>query len=189
MPRDDLVPLERALHHVSNFELAIDGGANIGAWAHHMAQHFKTVLAFEPVADTYAILAAAVADCHNVTTYQAALGSCDGRARVCEDEKRMGKHRARFVIESAKGTVALVSIDSLDLQSLGFLKLDIEGAEYFALRGARATLRRCAPVVMIEQDVFPVKRYHIGNEAAAGLLVSLGYRLVDHVGRDFIYKR
>jgi hypothetical protein len=43
-----------------------------------------------------------------------------------------------------------VSIDSLALERLDFVKIDVEGMEIDVLRGARATLERCKPIVMAE---------------------------------------
>lgn len=43
--------------------------------------------------------------------------------------------------------VITVALDSLDLPDPGFVKLDVEGYEVFALRGMRETLKRCKPIV------------------------------------------
>jgi hypothetical protein len=40
----------RSLAHVQQFDVALDIGANVGLWSRSLCEHFKTVIAFEPVA-------------------------------------------------------------------------------------------------------------------------------------------
>lgn len=47
-------------------------------------------------------------------------------------------------------TVGVVSLDSLDIEDIGFIKIDIEGAEYRALEGADRSLRKYRPVLLME---------------------------------------
>lgn len=44
----------------------------------------------------------------------------------------------------------LLSIDSLKLSRVDFIKIDVEGMEAEVLRGAKATLQRCKPMMLIE---------------------------------------
>jgi len=49
--------------------------------------------------------------------------------------------------------VPALSIDSLGLDAVGFLKIDVEGGEPAILDGARETIRRCRPNIMVEHEV------------------------------------
>ena len=49
--------------------------------------------------------------------------------------------------------VPAVTLDSLRLNALGFLKIDVEGHEPAVLDGGAETLRRCRPTIMIEHEV------------------------------------
>jgi hypothetical protein len=49
-------------------------------------------------------------------------------------------------------TVEVVRLDDLGLTDVTAMKLDAEGAEYAVLRGARATLARCRPVLTMELE-------------------------------------
>ena len=40
---DEVIP------HISNRDVALDVGAHVGIWSMRLAQHFKRVIAFEPV--------------------------------------------------------------------------------------------------------------------------------------------
>ena len=64
-------------------------------------------------------------------------------------------------------------LDSLELTDVTALKIDVEGAEEEALRGALGTLRRCRPVLSIEIE----ERHRAGSTLAVpALLRPLGYR-------------
>ena len=45
----------------------------------------------------------------------------------------------------------MITIDSLNLKRLDFMKIDVEGMEVEALKGAKETLARCLPQLVIEK--------------------------------------
>jgi hypothetical protein len=68
-------------------------------------------------------------------------------------------------------TVARVTLDELELSDVRFVKLDVEGHELPALRGAEQTVRRDRPLLMIELEerIQPV-------QPVLDLLAGWGYR-------------
>lgn len=180
--------LAKALQFVTDFTVAIDGGAHVGTWSALLAARFEAVHAFEPSADTFEALEAnrQAFGWTTVRTYHAALGADAGRVSMGLDPKHaaLGNTGARFVQPGSD--VAMVTIDGLELPTLGFLKLDVEGGEVFALQGAKATLRRCQPVVLFENK-FLWKRYSLPREAPQQFLTRLGYRQVAVVSKDEIW--
>ena len=91
---------------------------------------------------------------------------------------------ARYV--QADGPIPMMAIDSLDLKTLGFLKLDIEGSELPALLGARQTIARCRPVVLFEDKGFG-SRYGVKRGAIETFLTALGYRKLAQLSADQIW--
>ncbi|WP_277986426.1 FkbM family methyltransferase [Rhodocyclus gracilis] len=67
-------------------------------------------------------------------------------------------------------TVPLVSIDSLGLKRLDFIKIDVEGMEEEVLDGAKKSIEKYRPIVMIE--VIKSDRTNIEN-----YFVSRGYKV------------
>jgi FkbM family methyltransferase len=63
------------------------------------------------------------------------------------------------------------------LSRLSFIKIDIEGAEYFALQGMRKTLEKFKPVVLVEIQPFFLKGFGISEEQMQGLIRDLGYEM------------
>jgi hypothetical protein len=80
-------------------------------------------------------------------------------------------HRRVFGFDPAKLRLSEVQceISMLDLYRLSpvFIKIDVQGAEYNVLAGAQDTLRRCEPVLIIED--------YRGNPNTVELMEGLGY--------------
>ena len=78
------------------------------------------------------------------------------------------------------GDIPTILIDDLDLAVLDFIKLDVEGYELRALRGAEATLKRCRPVVMFEdKEKYGEQNIRLAHE----YIQSLGAHLIARLGR------
>lgn len=167
--------LERALAFVADWSLAVDGGAHRGIWTQAMADRFERVVAIEPVPAN----ADRIPSC-GATIVRAALGEAAGRGTM-----RPGRNNTGQWHVGPGDEIDVITLDSLDLPSCGFLKLDVEGSELAALRGAERTIRRCCPVILVEQNACAA-RYGLPETAAQSYLEGLGYRLRDRVGEDFI---
>ena len=151
--------------------VAIDGGANLGVhtleWARHMFG-WGRVLAFEAQEYVFYALAGNIAlnNCWNASARWSALGEKEGHLDVPEPDYLVPGSFGSLELKPRKATefigqevsyaaedcvrTPMVSIDSLGLERLDFLKADVEGMELDVLRGARATLERCKPIVMAE---------------------------------------
>lgn len=179
--------LAAALRHVTDWSVAIDGGAHVGLWSRTMAAHFGRVLAFEPAPDTFECLAFNVAALDHVKVYQAALSDAPGRVSLTwsPDAEARANTGARFV--QAGGDIDAVTIDGLALASLGFLKLDVEGSEPMALAGAAETIARCKPVILFENKWHWCRHHGLPKHAVRDLLIGYGYRLLEQVGCDQVW--
>ncbi len=154
--------------------LCLDIGANFGVMAQALEATGFTVIAFEPQPDVYAVLKKNVRGvCHNV-----GLGSEAGIAKM---PKILTGSRANYGgmgigFKSELGTidVKVATLDSLDLDNVGFMKIDVEGFEEKVLIGGRKTILRDKPIMYIEDD----------REALSASLrkyiVGLGYSIEEH---------
>jgi FkbM family methyltransferase len=174
--------LHAALKHVTLWRTAIDAGAHVGTWSRALAKRFVKVIAFEPAEDTFAAL---TINCPEVDCRNQAVGASSGLVRMAIDP-RYGPHHtgARYIREGGK--IDRIAIDSLDLVELDFLKLDLEGGETDALKGARQTLERCRPVVVFEDKRFG-RRFGYDREMPLNVLKAIGAQEFDRVGRNRIW--
>lgn len=177
-----------ALAFCKKFDVVVDGGAHIGTWSKVLAKHFKHVIAFEPSPDTFECLMHNLVDVPNVTMLNNALGKRAGKVTMtlegfqkAIDLKNTG---ARFTKEG--GEIERITLDSLNLSCLDFLKLDIEGGEVDALLGARVTLLRHKPVVLFE-DKGLWKRYGYIRDEPQRILTKLGARKITRLSMDEVW--
>ncbi len=134
---------------------AIDGGANKGVYSWWLSKLCKQVLAFEPNPTMHAYLSKAVPG--NVITHQKALAREPGKRTFTLPTTSGKVHHTRgslYDVEAGSQSmtfeVETINIDSLTVADLGFIKLDLEGAELECLQGAEQTLGTHRPVVMTE---------------------------------------
>jgi FkbM family methyltransferase len=129
----------------------LDVGANVGAYSILLGQWVGRegrVFAFEPAADAFEGLIRHIALNRQrdvVRAVQAAVADRDGDGRFAlaktAGESRLADHAG----EGPTISVPLVTIDTFcrrEAAEPAFIKIDVEGAELSALRGARETIRR-----------------------------------------------
>jgi hypothetical protein len=68
-----------------------------------------------------------------------------------------------------------------------FIKIDCEGYEHHVIEGARETILRCKPCIIVEQKPHKLgPNFGIKGTPAVDLLKSWGYKVVREIGGDFI---
>jgi len=140
------------------FRTIIDGGANIGQFARAGAEFFPKaeIISFEPLLDAVAQFRKNLADCSRVRIIPAALGAADGTLTFYPNAwsqsssalpvtETMQKEHP-FTQQLAPIEVPVVRLDaSLSKETLAppvLLKLDLQGYEIEALKGATGILPR-----------------------------------------------
>jgi len=184
--------LESRRRNYGDGVIAIDCGANVGVhtieWARRM-HGWGDVLAFEAQERIFYALAGNLTmnNCFNARAIWAAVGAANGTLRVPVPDyfvpSSFGSLELRqsatteFIgqeidySDAATQTVQMMAIDSFGLPRLDLVKIDIEGMEMEALHGARASIARFQPLLLIEK----IK----SNEAAiVAFVTELGYRVL-----------
>lgn len=164
-----LALLDRRRQSFGSGVVAIDCGANIGVhtieWARLM-YGWGEVISFEAQEKIYYALAGNVAinNCLNVTAKFAAVGSHCATIEIPEPNYLIPSSYGSFELKESSNnefigqaidyqktkTVPLISIDSLDLKRLDFIKIDVEGMEEDVLEGAKVSIMNHHPMMMIE---------------------------------------
>lgn len=134
--------------------LCLDIGANIGNHALFFAPHFAQVLAFEPNPRTCTLLRLNAALAPNVRVFDIGLSDAAGTATLSVPADNIGMATLQPGAPGAAVACTLQRLDDLPElagQRVALVKIDVEGHEPAALRGALRTLRRDRPVVVFEQ--------------------------------------
>lgn len=164
----------------------LDIGAHIGTYTISLAKHCSHVYSFEPQKMTYYALCGGIAlsNIQNVTCHNYGLGSDD----------QVGVQTLRIVSVDGGGsslhtgskpvlreeTVIIKTLDDLDLDNIGFIKMDVEDNERFVIMGGLKTLERSNyPKILFESNS--------ENEELTNLLTSIGYKICNINGYRNMY--
>ncbi len=156
----------------------LDIGAHTGSYALTLASYAEHVYAFEPQKMTYYALCGGVAltGADNITCMNVGLGSID----------QVGKQTLHIVSNDGGGStiqdttsnilrqeeIEIVTLDSLQLSNICFIKMDVEENELSVLKGARSTLVRSAlPKIIFECND------EVDNEDLFAFIESLSYKI------------
>lgn len=176
-------------------DAVIDGGAHVGWFtliSALMVGPRGQVLAFEPFPGNRSALEENLVlnGLGNCVVEACALGEEDGSASLYVNLDNEGGHalwevgRHNFNLRSReqqqKLEVAVRSLDSLlaadPLQNLALVKLDVEGAETAALRGARRTLEAHRwPSLVVELNAFALQQMGSSPGELRDLVADWGY--------------
>lgn len=177
-------------------DICIDAGANLGFHAIQFGKLSKKVHAFEPQSLIYNQLCANILfnDLDNtIIPYRLALGEKQEKQQMwdIENESWVGDgcynwggrgiehEQSAFISDEIReyDQVEVVSLDSIKIDP-DLIKIDIQGYEYYAFLGAKETLNKNKPVILLENGStemdkkaldflknmgYETYRYYIGN--------------------------
>jgi FkbM family methyltransferase len=136
----------------------IDGGANAGFFTIPVANRIRgrgqRIISFEPQLTLFRALSGSLAlnDIDFCNLHHAGLGAALGTAQVPDIDYGTPQDFGTVQISAtgAGTTVEIVTIDSLELERVDFIKLDVEGYECAALAGGIKTIRKHRPYIWVE---------------------------------------
>ncbi len=162
--------------HFGDGVVAVDCGANIGVhsveWAKGMTG-WGRVVAIEAQERIFYALAGNITinNCFNARAIHAAVGAQEGSLRISVPNYREPASFGSLELRHSGGnefigqdidyseqhlaTVRMMTIDLLNLPRLDLIKIDIEGMEIEALQGAKGTLLRFLPIIVVERMKVP----------------------------------
>lgn len=168
---------------------AIDVGAHVGLWSRRMAAHFDRVIAFEPHPLLVECYRKNLHDRDNVLLFGA----------IVTDKERKGDRASVTYVPGNSGnthveinqpgndtrSVRTTALDEMQFDDVDLVKIDVEGWEVPVVLGARETLLKHKPFVVIEQKPDNAERYGLARFDALYLLQSLGMVVLWEKSGDF----
>lgn len=174
-PRAD-AELASASRWVPRGGTAVDIGAWYGPWTARLLSLAERVVTFEPNPVLAALLREGLPRAQII---EAAASDAEGTSTLWLPAGGRGSEgRASLVHQDGEPVrVRTVMVDSLRLTSVRFIKIDVEGHEAAALRGAAETIKRDSPALLVELET-----RHQEIDAVTGLLAGWGYQgsVLDH---------
>ena len=154
----------------------IDIGANIGIYAYAFRKHCSVIHAFEPQPGCVNVLMALGSD--RIRVHPVALSDVAGMLDLHIPVQRGCRLDGLASFRPLQGEVVVerVKVDVLDsyrFVGVALLKIDVEGHEMKVLKGARETIRREHPLILIE-----IEQRHLEAPMAElfEAIVKEGYR-------------
>jgi len=178
---------------VTGRRVAIQAGGNCGVFPVYLAKRFAQVITFEPDPINYECmyenLDRFIGPDEHVTAINAGLADELGDCRMFEPEDEPNNCGALQVVKG--GEIPLMTIDSLKLEGVDLIYLDIEGYEDLALLGAVETIARDKPTIVCENkglnDRFPETPPNPSEEFRDWLCAEFGYVFAGRLMRDDIF--
>lgn len=181
-------PLETGVveANVKQGSVVVDAGANIGYYTLLLARltgPSGKVIAIEPDPDNFALLKRNVEanGYRNVVLHQKAVGERQGYVKLYRSMRNSAQHSLAPSEQDAPFVeVELARIDDLVAGPVDFMKIDVEGAELGAMRGARELLAKSPDLkIMTEFNPRALNDFGVRTEEYLALLESYGFRFSD----------
>ena len=185
---------------VNKDSVVIECGCHIGTHTLLLASLSRKLYGFEPMPKTYEVLCKNIAinKIDNAILYKKGVANKEGKTKYSWipnnnpggsglDNNPMGVP-CGIACTNEHIEVELTTIDSLQLDKLDFMKIDVEGYEPLVIEGGMHTIQRCKPTIVMEiwKDHHCAVDVNYPKELFKNLL-DIGYT-VEHIsGPDFLF--
>ena len=142
-------------------------------------------LGFEPIPVKYHQLVGKYNACENIKIYNVALSNEEGFTDFnyvksnpsYSGIKKRDYDRPNEQEEQIKVKTAILDQYVPDTMTIDLIKIDVEGAEYLVLEGARKTITRSKPVIIFEHGLGASDKYGYSPSDLMDLLHSFGMQI------------
>ena len=177
---------------IQNARTVIDIGGNIGQMALLFARHAERVVTFEPIPSLADRLQQQIALNNlegKVILKREALSDHTGELRIELPSPENQGTGSSILSDHSEGHTIVVKAESLDriltemnIADVDFLKMDIEGAELFALRGMTNLLTQTNnPILILEMNAKMMTAAGYGSKELLEFLLPFQYQCYEFV--------
>ena len=167
--------------YINKNSVALDIGACIGNFTRFLAKHSKTVFAFEPSPFNYAKLIENTKDLKNVAAFEIAIRHKESFHKtlyLCPNDIGMNRlYPSKWCIDGLRVTnVVTRRIDDLGIKNINFVKIDVEGYEYYVIKGMKNLIKRDHPIILME--FHPPSMEEAGSDPSKlyHFMMDIGYK-------------
>jgi FkbM family methyltransferase len=173
----------------------LDIGANFGQMAvlfSKMVGYDGSVHSFEADPFIHSVLEKNVREnnCSNVTAHCMAVWDKDGE-EIYYPEPDLEKFDCygQYGIDPTANTgqrLIGTTIDSLNLQKVDLMKIDVQGSDLRAMKGAVDTINRCKPIVIFEFEPMLTEKFGVTEHDYVQFMYSINYRQTHNIDFNII---
>ncbi len=151
--------------------VVVQAGGCCGVYPTLLAREFEKVITFEIDDTNFECL---MSNCpeDNIFAYHHGLADYNGQSQVFLGPARNCGNN--YLLHKGEG-VRIITLDSLKLEVCDAIILDCEGGEDRVIEGARETIKRCMPALIVIETI---------TDEMVKLLAGLGYVLAPRAGID-----
>jgi FkbM family methyltransferase len=166
--------------------VVVDAGANIGIYSQFLSRCVGArgaVHAFEPSPENFKRLHAATCRLSNVYASQAAVGEHSGESHLYISDELNVDHRTYTTEGNVRRTIPIemVALDDYfkGVERVDLVKIDIQGYELYALRGAKRILRENLEIkLLLELWPYGLEQAGAGWQELVEILRGFGMDLM-----------
>lgn len=180
----ELTLLEKWSRYIQYKNIVFDVGAHIGNHSIYFSNILKCkeIYSFEPNKLTFDILAKNIADNNikNIKLFN--YGISDGCHFATIKPLSTGREVASLELSRFETDIKLISIDDFVTKKNvipNFIKIDVDGFEYYVLNGSIKTLTECRALLWVELRSSTVMQ-------CLDLLFEIGYKIIDVEAQNFL---
>ncbi len=166
-------------------DVVLDIGANIGWYSVLLSKYFPQarIFSFEPDPENFHCFQSNIERnaCTNITSVEKGAGEAtETKTLYLYKKSNVGRHSMLSINEGPTIEVQVVSLDEflrdqqVDLSKIKFLKIDIEGYELNAFKGARKVLEN-VPMIMAEFSPGYMRKGGLEPEELLDFLADFGF--------------
>jgi len=213
IPYEEDVILSNIKNHIEKSEVILDIGAHIGCHSLVYASINKDakIYSFELQEQIYKLLKQNIEDNNlsNIKVFNCAIGDSIKMVNVADKIIDGPNRNQLYTYDNEKaynfGGVSIgngsehklmITIDSLNLSGCDFIKIDVEGFEYFVVLGAINTIMKYKPVIFYEKNFKTITNYMSNvndltniitkDMSVMNLLKSIGYKKFTRIDANIL---
>jgi len=182
--------------------ICVEVGSHLGSLSLKLSKSCKYLYCFEPLKESFELLKLNLKNnnCNNVYLYNLALSNENKKSNIdfisTNNPGGAGLFYNSKIVNSDIISVSdnypveLITLDSLNIEKIDYLKIDVEGYEENVILGAYETIKRCNPFIIMEiyKDMTSFNKLSISEiQNRYKNIIELGYSVNNIWGNDYIF--
>lgn len=166
--------------NLSEDSIFVDVGSNYGYHSINSAKLCHSIYSFEPQKHIYDIQLKSIQfnNINNIYTFNTAIGSYDGHTTMTPiDYNHPSVNIGDLSIGENGQSVEIKTLDSININRVNFIKIDVQGYEKYVLEGAKNLIYSNYPTIIIEMEEHQLRRFNYGVVTLFELIKNLGYHI------------